>query len=279
MPTFLLARGCIEIRMPLFLVRTGLSIFRRSYYEINRHLAFLMLSMATHTMIAIERLFENHLAGREISFEELRQFGEDHVGKLKALPALPAELQALLVPTEAAFDAYDGDLSARTTLLAVLGGGTISKNDAMELIRTTVRQREGRVRDKFPKGSAAYAEFYPQGLNEYNKARLGQIPGLLTRLIAAATKYQAELGPELLAEFQALQTTFDNARDGQVEAKGDLAQARADLAASREALELRLGKNILAVASHHLGDPAAATTYFNQSLLEDPDRSADPVEP
>ena len=67
-------------------------------------------------------------------------------------------------------------------------------------------------------------------------------------------------------------TTFSTARDGQVEAKGDLAQARANLGASRTALELQLGKNILTIALHHLGEPERATDYFNQSLLEDPTR-------
>jgi hypothetical protein len=46
-------------------------------------------------MINIERFFENHLSNRQISGEELRQFTEDHIGKLKAMPALPANLAAL----------------------------------------------------------------------------------------------------------------------------------------------------------------------------------------
>ena len=225
-------------------------------------------------MINIKRFFEVHLAERNISGEELRQFSEDHLGKLKALPALPGNLASLLVPTEAAFDDFDEKLSARTTLQAVQSGGTITKDEALQLFRTTVRQREGRVRDKFAKGSAAYTEFYPAGLQEYNQTRLGQVPGLLVRFIAAADKYQAEVGQELLAEFTALQVTFNNARDGQVEAKGDLAQARANLAASRSVLELQLGRNILAIASEHLGEPDRATDYFNQSLLEDANRSS-----
>lgn len=224
-------------------------------------------------MINIRRFFENHLSNSEISAEELRQFAEDHIGKLKALPNLPASLTALLAPTEAAFDDFDGKLAARAVLQATQSGGTITKDEALQLFRTTVRQREGRVRDKFAKGSAAYVEFYPQGLQEYNKARLGQVPALLDRFIAAAGKYQTELGPELLAEFTAMKTTFSTARDGQVEAKGDLAQARANVAASRSALELQLGRNILAIASHHLGQPERAADYFNQSLLEDPTRS------
>lgn len=226
-------------------------------------------------MINIERFFENHLSNREISAEELRQFAEDHIGKLKAVSALPTHLAALLAPTEAAFGAFDAALSARTTLQATQSGGTITKDDALQLFRTTVRQREGRVRDKFAKGSGSYAEFFPQGLSEYNRARLGQVPGLLDRLITAATKHATELGPELLAEFTALKTKFSSARESQVDAKGDLAQARVNVATTRTALELQLGKNILAIASHHLGHRERATDYFNQSLLEDPTRNDD----
>ena len=92
-------------------------------------------------------------------------------------------------------------------------------------------------------------------------------------MIAAATKYQTELGPELLAKFTALKTTFSSAREGQVDAKGDLAQARARIAATRPVLELQLGRYLLATASRHLGEPARAADYFSQSPLEDPTRS------
>jgi hypothetical protein len=231
-------------------------------------------------MMKLERFFENHLSNRQISAEELRQFAEDHLGKLNALPSLPAPLAALGVPTQAAFDAFDAALSARTILLAGQIGGTITKDEALQLIRSTVRQREGRIRDKFAKGSAAYAEFFPQGLGEINRARTGQIVGIIERLIAAADKYQASLGPELLAEFTALKATYAGAREGQVDAKGELAQARAALATTRSTLELRLGQNVLAIAAQHLGQPERAKDYFNQSLLEDPTRSQDePITP
>ena len=230
-------------------------------------------------MINIERFFENHLANRHISAEELRQFTEDHLGKLEAMSGLPAHLAALVAPTQAAFGAFDAALSARTTLQATQSAGTITKDEALQLFRTTVRQREGRVRDKFAKGSGPYTEFFPQGLKEYNQARLGQIPGLLDRLITSATKHQTQLGPELRAEFTALKATFSGAREDQVEAKGDLAQARAHVATCRMALERQVGKNILAIASHHFGSPERAADYFNQSLLEDPTRSNDDATP
>lgn len=224
-------------------------------------------------MIAIDRLFENHLSNRQISAEELRQFAEDHLGRLAALENPPAGIAALAAPARTAFEAFDAKLSARTTLLAVQTGGTLTKGEALQLIRSTVRQREARIRDKLGKGSAAYTEFFPRGLVEIGQARLGQITAILDRLIAAAGKYQSAVGPELLAEFTALKATYTTARDGQVEAKGDLAQARADLAAARTALELQLGRNLLAIASHHLGHPERAADYFTQSLLEDPTRS------
>jgi hypothetical protein len=230
-------------------------------------------------MLNIERFFENHLEHRSISSEELRQFAEDHISKLKTREGTPSVIVALIASTETAFDGFDGKLSARATLQAAQSGGTITKDEALQLIRTTVRQREGRIRDKFAKGSGPYAEFFPQGLGEYNKARHGQVNGLLDRLIAAATKHQAALGPELLSEFNQLKAAFVSAREDQVGSKGELAAARAEVAASRRILELQLGRNILAIASHHLGQPERAVDYFNQSLLEDPTRNDEDVAP
>jgi hypothetical protein len=91
------------------------------------------------------------LANREISAEELRQFAEDHLGKLKALPALPAEIAALLAPTDTAFDAFDAKLASRTTYLSAQMGGTVSKDEVLQLFRSTVRQREGACATNSPK--------------------------------------------------------------------------------------------------------------------------------
>ncbi len=52
-------------------------------------------------------------------------------------------------------------------------------------------------------------------------------------------------------------------------------QACASVAATRSILKLQLGRNILAIASHHLGQPERAADYFNQSLLEDATRNND----
>ncbi len=41
----------------------------------------------------------------------------------------------------------------------------------------------------------------------------------------------------------------------------------------------QLGKNIFAIASHHLAQPGRAADYFNQSLLEVPRNNEDGVTP
>ena len=59
---------------------------------------------------------------------------------------------------------------------------------------------------------------------------------------------------------------------------GGLASPRsANVATTRTTLELQVGKNILAIASHHLGNRERAADYFIQSLLEDPTRTNDDV--
>ena len=128
-------------------------------------------------MINLSRLFEDQFDDPAISAEELRQFAEDFHGKLKALAESAGEANAaaygVIVGTVGpAFEGFDEALSTRGTMLAGLGGGTITKDDALRLIRTTVRQREGRVRDKLGATSAGYAEFFPEGLTEVARVEL-----------------------------------------------------------------------------------------------------------
>ena len=229
-------------------------------------------------MIQLHRLFENHLADLAISAEELRNFAEDFHSRLEArgrdaAQADAATCAALAASLDAPFTAFDAALGQRQAALATQQAGTITKDEAVQLIHTTIRQREGRIRDAFAKGTAGYEAFFPRGLSQYTRATLGQIPALLDQLIAAATAHQAQTGAPLLAEFQALKTTFTSARGEQVDKKGSVSDARAAVALARGALELALGAALLGIARLHLGHPEHASQFFTQSLLEDPDRS------
>ena len=224
-------------------------------------------------MMKLSRLFENPFDDSEISAEELRSFAEDHLGKLRAQGSSYA---AMLSATEAAYNPFDAALSARAEQIGALGGNTVSKNQVLQLFRTKIRQRRGRVVDAFGEGSAEYREIFPQGLSYYTKTTMETIKQRIDYAVEKFTKYQAQLGAPLVAEFTALRTSFNEARDEQVADKGSVGQARDAVKTTRRALELQLTDNVLTLARQFKGQPEKAAVFFDQSKLEDPAQSQGP---
>ena len=221
-------------------------------------------------MMKLSRLFENLFDEPQISAEELRSFAEDHLGKLRAQGS---SFAAMLTATEGAYGPFDESLSVRAEQIGALGGNTVSKNQVLQLFRTKIRQRRGRVLDAFGESSAEYREIFPQGLSYYTKATMETVSQRLDYAVEKFTKYQAQLGAPLVTEFTELRASFNAARDGQVEDKGSVGQARDAVRTTRTALELQLTDNVLALAKQFKGQPEKAAVFFDQSKLEDPSQS------
>ena len=86
---------------------------------------------------------------------------------------------AMLAATLAVFGPFDGTLSTRAEQIGALGGNTMSKNEVLQLFRTKIRQRQGRVTDVFGESSAEVRESFPQGLSYFTKATKQTIKPLL----------------------------------------------------------------------------------------------------
>jgi hypothetical protein len=229
-------------------------------------------------MIQLARLFENHFNALQISAEDLRDFASDFHGRLTARgqdagDSNSATYAALASSIQLSFDTFNQALNQRQFALASQQAGTISKDEALQFIHATIRQREGRIRDVFGKGSTGYEAFFPKGLTQYARAPIGRIPDLLDQFIAAATTYEVQTGADLLTEFRTLKDTFTSARDRQVSQKGGVSEARALVTETRSALERELGLAVLELAKLHLNHPERAREFFNQALLDDSSRS------
>jgi flagellin-like hook-associated protein FlgL len=236
-------------------------------------------------MIKLSRYFDNPFDDPEISGEEFRIFSEDHLGKLRAHDAAGPQagtLTDMVTATQAAFTAFDAALSTQAEQIGTQKTGTATKDEVLRLFRTTIRQREGRVRDKLGEATAAYREIFPGGLSYYTRTTMQNAQQRIDYAVDKFTKYQTELGPELKTEFTGLSTSFANARTGQVGEKSDVGAARSEVRATRSALELQVLGNLLALAGRFKGEPDRAAEFFTQSLLEDPTRSQatdDPTTP
>lgn len=107
-------------------------------------------------IIKISRYFENPFDDRQIAGEELRIFAEDHLAKLQSHDSsgpMAGTLTAMVTATTAAFGPFDGALSSRAQEIGTQLGGTLTKDDALRLFKTKIRQREGTVRGVFAEGS------------------------------------------------------------------------------------------------------------------------------
>jgi hypothetical protein len=153
-------------------------------------------------------------------------------------------------------------------------GGTVSKNDVLQLFRATIRQRRGRVVDKLGETSAAYREIFPAGVQYYTKATMANVGERIAYAVSKFTKYKAALGDDLVTEITNLETAFTSARGDQVGSKGSVDQARQGVRDSRTPLELQLVDNVLTLARIYKGQPEKAAQFFDQSLLEDPQHPA-----
>ena len=226
-------------------------------------------------MFKIQRYFENPFNDPKISAEEFRIFTEDHLGKL----AGHGTYGAMITATQALFDEFDEALSTRAGQIGSLAGDTVTKDEVLQLFRTQIRQRRGRMIDVLGETSPDFLEIFPQGLTYYTRVTMQNAQQRFDYLVGKLTKFQAVLGAPLLTEFTALKASFEGARAGQVGEKGNVTAARGAVKTTRTALELQVLDNLLTLAKEFKDQPEKATEFFDQSKLEDPTQNQDTPPP
>jgi hypothetical protein len=236
----------------------------------------------TGKMIDLKRYFEVPFEDPAISLDEFLLFGTDHLARLKEQDTNGPDagsFTALVTATEPLLTAFNAAMSERDSATSSREGGTMSKDQALESFQLHVRRREGTIKGEFGKPSPQYEEFFPRGLSEYARATMANAEVLMDRMVTKTTKYQAQLGAPMVAEFTDLRTAFVNARTTQLGQIGGVSDARDQLKNSRAALELQMTVNLMTVAIKYLKQPEKVSLFFNQTLLEDPNRSQTPEPP
>lgn len=201
------------------------------------------------------------------SRNEINLFSVDFISRLNTIkdPLLPSTEIAKLTTLHQTFASNYGALA---TTGAVQKGETITRQDAYDDILDFIKRQEGAIKSKFGKGSANYIQFYPLGVTEYYGSTVEGIKVLLVRYVAAAQKFENELGKDFVKTITDLQTAYTSARDNQVALKSGNKSAQTELRESRKALTLQLSKCLLIIAANSLEDEKTFLSYFNFGLLE-----------
>lgn len=222
----------------------------------------------------LEVFFLSHFDTPRLSDERVRKFTEAHLRSMAITGLYPT----LVTNTQTAYEAYFGAMKDEGTVTAVREGQTRAVELVVDAIKTQISRREGTVRGEFGEHSAEYQEFFPQGVTEYRQATLGNIEEKVDRFIVACEKYKTQL-PGLKAVFTDLVDRFTAAREAQLLTKGTVAQDKVASATKRDVLELQLMINILTIALDHVGDPQGGLAFFDQSILNLPDKSGPATTP
>ena len=229
-------------------------------------------------MMDLKRFFRNPFDDPQISDDELRAFAEDHLGRLSAANT-GGEFNARITDTTAAFTAFFGQVTNNEVKVAVQKAATQEMNARWTAFVAYMTNRgEARVADRAGNPSALYTEFFPRGLSEYHQAKVIDQQSLADRVKQLATTNATTLGTDFVTTVSDLVDAYNTARAAQVTSKGQTVDAGADRRTLRAAMEVQLFDNVLELAQKHKGDPDAATSYFDQSLLENP-QATTPVEP
>lgn len=223
-------------------------------------------------MINLETLFKNHFDTDKIGDDRLKAFSEDHINKLTGWLTVhvDADLSALLADLALKHNAYFGAITDEKTKFNIQQGRTIAADNAWEAALKFVRQKEGIVKGTWGKDSAQYQEFYPHGLDEYNRATKANKAAVLEQFRLAAIAHSAELPLTFVGDFTFLATDWQTKFTAQQTQIGLVKDANSQTATVRDPLETQLMVMVLVIASKNVGHPEMVNDFFNQSLLQAP---------
>lgn len=221
-------------------------------------------------MVAFKNFFEAPFDDPRISIDTLKKFSEDHLARITTNPG-PAggPIAGLVGPTGAAHINYFGEITDVAIASAVQQGITKSVDQKFHETIEYMKNQEKLIVYVFGKESPAYQEFYPYGLNEYNRATKANFEEITMRFKAAATNnLNPAIPATLAAEVQTYHDDYQELRAAQLGKKGTTDTQRSERDTARTALELQLWKNILTISLAHLGNVDACMAYFDESMLK-----------
>lgn len=233
-------------------------------------------------MLDFDNFFRNHFDTKNISDDRLNKYTVEHVERLAAV----ARFASLATATLSAHGAYFGAISDEATNAAIQKAFTKAMTDKLTEFITLLGQHEGAIRSKWGEGSTEYIRFFPGGLTEYRRATLANIDEKLTRIEKAFTDLGSGLDPAVVNLFiypgdpndpskpKGMIVRFRGARQAQLAAKAQTNEAKTKSGGTRDALEVQLMLNLLAVAQDAAPRPEAERAQlrklFPQDLLQVP---------
>lgn len=220
-------------------------------------------------MIKLVKLTNDLFEDKNLSDVKLKPFAEDHLVRLGNNN--PGGIYATLISaTTAAYTDYFGSLTSQATKEAISEGLTIATTNARNAVVEKLSSQQGLVAYKFGKDSPTYQEFFPQGLEAYNKAKLDELPVMLTAYAEAATTHLTADFPAEVTAITGLITAYQTARDAQRSSFSETDIIRTGRRENRKVLTRQITTNMLTLAIDFLENPDGFDDYYDTQYLPKP---------
>lgn len=225
-------------------------------------------------MLNLKTLFKNPFDTAEISDDNMRRFSEDHLQRTTANNG-GGIYTDIITDTTPLVQNFANAIDAENLKASIQKSDTLMVDKIIEQFKKTVSRREGAVRSAFGEDSQEYSQFFPQGLSEYSQLTKSNVVTLMTRMKDRSVHYAAELGTAIGTEFTELFDRYNDERNTQLLAFGQVEVLRTATATARAALVEQLGLNLLFIAGKNLGHPDRLDDFMDQSIIRRPSDSED----
>lgn len=217
-------------------------------------------------MLDLRTFFKNHFNTREVSDDNLRKFVEDHLNRMISHNG-NAVYATYIQDTQVLYDKFNTFIKQEDQTFTAQQGKTLLTDKILSEFVSLVSRKEGAVRSEFGKDSPEYQEFFPSGLNEYHQVSKANAEMLMERMRNKGQIYVATLGQNFVTLFSDILNNYLAARNGQLQAMGEVDSLKSDALNARNALSIQLMKNLLFIALQYVGQTDRLDDFFSQEIV------------
>lgn len=217
-------------------------------------------------MLDLRTFFKNHFNTREVSDDNLRKFVEDHLNRMISHNG-SAVYATYIQDTQVLYDKFNTFIKQEDQTFTAQQGKTLLTDKILSEFVSLVSRKEGAVRSEFGKDSPEYQEFFPSGLNEYHQVSKANAEMLMERMRNKGQIYVATLGQNFVTLFSDILNNYLAARNGQLQAMGEVDSLKSDALNARNALSIQLMKNLLFIALQYVGQTDRLDDFFSQEIV------------
>ncbi|MEC4049788.1 hypothetical protein OX284_010145 [Flavobacterium sp. SUN046] len=208
-------------------------------------------------------LFSNVFMEKKISTTRLATFAQDTLNRFNYLN-YENEFDIVITCLKEPIEKFQKEVNKINFSLGLSNEKKLSKVQFVNLFKKIMTEQEDTI--ALTVGgydSPAYAEFYPQGADEYKKANRSAIPVLIHRVYTVADANNAQLSPDLLDTLKAFKLFWENNKAGKQLNK----VIEESCESSRNEVEIALLLAIHCIAIKYPGKVDFCRSFFDFSLL------------